>query len=411
MQTINFAYDNNVLDIQKTNHWHKNSYDNKFYPINGTFEECYYDYHAPIQTVFEKNGFVTRSITIKEAIDNNDNFVYVLTFRYLLNTVMKDANFFLTIPIEVRTAINDNKCVLVLNDSHESALYNDEFYSKLLSKFKDANIDFQKTILLTGNYHNAISDHPPNLVFWQYFETAMRLVSNNNIKIEDRFNTSTLKKFLCLNRVPRELRYYFMYEMYKRNLLKDFRASLDKVESINDIVSYNDNIMLNNIINKEQFNRMLAELPWVVDSNDFNINHWDTINYKFPIENLIFITTETLFQSSKVSMFLTEKTFKPISLKMPFIILGQPGTLEQLKRAGYKTFDTLWDESYDQELDVLSRMHMICDLVETLSKRSIDELTNMVKSINDILEHNYTLLMSRRPEIETINAIKNNYFI
>ena len=56
MSLINFAYDGEVGPKQFTWHWHVNSYDNKFYPINGVFEDCYYDYHAPLQTVFEKHN-------------------------------------------------------------------------------------------------------------------------------------------------------------------------------------------------------------------------------------------------------------------------------------------------------------------------------------------------------------------
>jgi hypothetical protein len=86
MKPINFAYDGTVGN-QLTWHWHVNTYDNKFYPINGLFEECYYDYHAPLQTVFEKNGYQTNTLTVKDALKGTEKFVYVLTFRNLRNTI------------------------------------------------------------------------------------------------------------------------------------------------------------------------------------------------------------------------------------------------------------------------------------------------------------------------------------
>lgn len=46
--------------------------------------------------------------------------------------------------------------------------------------------------------------------------------------------------------------------------------------------------------------------------------------------------------------FLTEKTYKPIAYKHPFMILGNQGTLAHLKSLGFMTFDHLWDENYDQ---------------------------------------------------------------
>lgn len=406
--TINFAYDGEV-GKQQTWHWHYNSYEKQFYPVNGIWEDCYYDYHAPLQTVFNKNNIPTQSITLKQALVSKEKFVYVLTFRYLRNTILEDLNYncLAHLPIGLIQAVNNNQCVLIFNDSHESAFYTEEFYSQLLINFKRARLNSQKIILLTGNPGNNISQAPVKLIFWQYFETAVRLATEDiDIVNEDRFKSPYLKKFLCLNRVPREPRYFFMYEMYRRCLLNDFSASLNKVDSINDIVSYNDNAFMNAIEDTNKFEKMLETLPWVVDVENFKKNHWDTNNINFAYDNLIFIPTETLVKGDMNNLFLTEKTFKPISLKMPFIIIGQPGTLGRLKELGYRTFDSIWDESYDQVLDPVARMLKICDLVETLSKLSTEELKTKIINALDIVEHNFNLLKSRRPELDIIQGIQ-----
>ena len=411
MTKINFAYDQEVGRGVKGINWHVNSYDMKFYPMNGVFEDCYYDYHAPIQTVFEKNGIPTNTITVKQALISKEAFVYVLTFRYMRNTMLNDLayNIFLHLPIGTVNAINDGRCVLILNDAHESAYYTDEFYNQTLLNLKTAGIDHQKVILLTGNPSNDVSASPFNLIFWQYFETAVRLATENlgSIIYENRYNSyDRLKKFICLNRIPRETRYFFMYEMYRRNLLDDFNASLDKVSSVDKIVSYNNNVFLNSIEDKDDFNKMLSTLPWIVDTTEFNVNHWDTNTTKFPHDNLIFIVTETLFSGDMTNLFLTEKTFKPISLKMPFIVIGQPGTLARLKELGYETFSEFWDESYDQELNPILRMKMICNLVEELAKMELKELRSLILNTRGIVERNSELLKSRRPELSIINGIK-----
>lgn len=408
MTVVNFAYDDEV-GRQITWRWHYNTYDKKFYPINGVFEDCYYDYHAPLQTVFEQNEIQTKSITLKNALKSNEKFVYVLTFRYLRNTILEDLeyNFFDHLPNGLIRAVNSGQCILVLNDAHESAFYTQEFYNQILWCLKKTRLDRERIILITGNPSNEVSLSPLKLIFWQYFETAVRLATKDLVIADDRYTDSVLlKKFLCLNRIPREPRYFFMYEMHRRKLLDDFRASLDKVKSVDDIVSYNNNAFLNAIKDKEDFSNMLSTLPWIVDSKDFEINHWDTNKESFASNNLIFITTETLVKGDMNNLFLTEKTFKPISLKMPFIIIGQPGTLSRLKSLGYKTFETVWDESYDQELNPILRMYKICDLVEHLAKFSIDDLKRKIINIQDILNHNYNLLNTRIPEVDIIKAIK-----
>ena len=57
------------------------------------------------------------------------------------------------------------------------------------------------------------------------------------------------------------------------------------------------------------------------------------------------VVTETVFYYNK--LHLTEKIFKPIVSKQPFMLLGAPGNLEYLRSYGFKTFDGIIDESYD----------------------------------------------------------------
>ena len=92
---------------------------------------------------------------------------------------------------------------------------------------------------------------------------------------------------------------------------------------------------------------------------------------------------------------------------MPFIIIGQPGTLARLKELGYKTFSDFWDESYDQELDPLTRMNKISNLVEQLSKFTTEDLKSLIGNAKDILEHNINILKFRKPELDILQEIKN----
>ena len=67
----------------------------------------------------------------------------------------------------------------------------------------------------------------------------------------------------------------------------------------------------------------------------------------------------------------------------------------------------MWDESYDDEDDPTMRMQKIISLVKDIStKYSTKELADLITSNNDILEHNHSMLMCRRPEAEIIKYIK-----
>lgn len=420
MNKIYFAYDKKVKkNPKKLFKYVFNTYDNQFYPINGIWEECYYDYHAPIQTVFEKNGIPTKSITIHEALYSSKKFVYVLTFRYLGATILneqkkhgfieisKNYNLFEHLSIELIDAVNSGQCLLVLNDAHESNYYNDKFYLLLKDKLSRAGINFKNVVVLTGNVNNKDVDNDIKIVFWQYFETAMRLSYEKTISVNRQRGNTNLKKFLCLNRIARETRYYFMFKIWQKGLLPEFNASLKNVGSIEEITSYNNNIFMKDIKSDPDFHKMLKTLPWIIDTDNFKDNHWDKVDFDFSGNSLIFVTTETLFSPDLDNLFLTEKTFKPILLKMPFIVIGNPHILKRLRSLGYKTFDSLWDENYDEEFDCQRRMEKIINLVEDISKKySTQELKKLLEKNKHITEHNFDLLMQRRPEQAVIDFIK-----
>ncbi len=82
----------------------------------------------------------------------------------------------------------------------------------------------------------------------------------------------------------------------------------------------------------------------------------------------------------------TEKIMIPILFKKPFLNLGPLHGLKILKSYGFKTFDSIIDESYDTEVDLDKRMDMVLDELERLSKIDLVELT-------PILDYNYNLLL------------------
>jgi hypothetical protein len=103
-------------------------------------------------------------------------------------------------------------------------------------------------------------------------------------------------------------------------------------------------------------------------------------------ESLLHLVTETVATGRR--HHLTEKTFKPIALGMPFVIVGTRGSLEYLRSYGFRTFDGIWDESYDLEDDAV-RIERIASLL-----RSLDELPQQAKqqlfeACYEVVEHNW----------------------
>jgi len=104
-------------------------------------------------------------------------------------------------------------------------------------------------------------------------------------------------------------------------------------------------------------------------------------------ESLLYHVTETAFFGEK--LHLTEKTFKPIAMGMPFVLTSTAGSLAYLRSYGFKTFGHLWDESYDQETSDYKRLDKIASLLGDLDQMSQAEKQQMFEEAMPTIRHNW----------------------
>lgn len=103
-------------------------------------------------------------------------------------------------------------------------------------------------------------------------------------------------------------------------------------------------------------------------------------------ESLLYLVTETVATGRR--HHLTEKTFKPIALGMPFVIVGTQGSLRYLRSYGFKTFGDLWDESYDDEPNDSLRIEKIAKVLKLLDGLE-EHRQDVFESAHEIIEHNW----------------------
>ena len=84
------------------------------------------------------------------------------------------------------------------------------------------------------------------------------------------------------------------------------------------------------------------------------------------------------------TLFITEKTWKPIVFKKPFIIYGGKGIHSKLEELGFKLHIELFDYSFDNEDN---RLDLICEQVN----KYIDMHPNKLRDIIDfdLVDYNY----------------------
>lgn len=96
------------------------------------------------------------------------------------------------------------------------------------------------------------------------------------------------------------------------------------------------------------------------------------------------LVTETVCAESDIS-FRTEKIAKPLAMGHPFIVAANKGFLRDLRAQGFRTFGTVFDESYDTIDDVQQRMDRIIDLVQDLCGQDLDQF---VAACQDVCKYN-----------------------
>jgi hypothetical protein len=104
-------------------------------------------------------------------------------------------------------------------------------------------------------------------------------------------------------------------------------------------------------------------------------------------DSLLYLVTETVATGRR--HHITEKTFKPIAMGMPFVLVATQGSLEYLRSYGFKTFGHVWDESYDSIADPHQRIKAVADLLKTLDDQTAEQRQLMLQQCQEVIEHNW----------------------
>lgn len=102
------------------------------------------------------------------------------------------------------------------------------------------------------------------------------------------------------------------------------------------------------------------------------------------------VVCETYCQGT--TFFPTEKTWRPIAMKTPFIIQGPQNFYHNLHKMGFKTFSNWWDEGFTNDA-YAHQPKEIFKVLKYLSSLKITELEGLYIDMEQTLNHNYKLLL------------------
>lgn len=143
------------------------------------------------------------------------------------------------------------------------------------------------------------------------------------------------------------------------------------------------------IINLE--NVVPKEIDTQLTDNKQGFKTSDTFSEQITKDCYFEIVTESSFFGP---IFFSEKIVKPIIMMHPFILIASKGTLKSFQDLGFKTFDGLFDESYDKIHDSIERINFILSEIDRISRLSKSEVMDLYKRYFDICIYNRNHLLT-----------------
>jgi hypothetical protein len=331
-----------------------------------------------------------------------------LVFLWKNNSKCVHSNEF----IELLSKLQNKNFYFIADYTPEAHTNSDDLSLSFLNKLKTNRIDINRLIVANNNsakvgihqvkYGNFIL----NTCFFPYFYLHTYDVlknENENIGIDKTIIPD--KKFLCLNRRMYYHKYQIIEELFNRELLSDTRFS------------WVDNKGLKNLLNK----KLVTYLG--IDINNFKAiqleddvmygsdlsNHEEylyTINPNWYYKSKVNIITETFLNEPEVH--ITEKTWKAIYLGVPFVVSASNGHLKTLRDMGFKTFNSVINEDYD-EMNGKDKIKQIIDSAEELSNiyntQEVLDICRFNQELYSNLEHRRKIC--KEVFLDKLHDIKN----
>jgi len=220
------------------------------------------------------------------------------------------------------------------------------------------------------------------------------------------------KKYTALVRMHKYWRANIMATLWQQRL--DTQGYFGYGDEITADETENDNpIEVDNYAGLRQKTRnFIAGLPFVADSlsSDEHNNHTLSVSEHFSNAYFNIVIESHMDVDQSNGVLLTEKTFKPIKNAQPFIIFGAKGSLKLLRDMGYKTFDDVLDNSYDEIENTTERFKTAIDMVLNLLDNPSFLLKDIYIKCKEDIIHNQNLFLSSKEDrlLELIKDIQND---
>tara|TARA_B100000085_G_scaffold183941_1_gene168113 strand:- start:1087 stop:1914 length:828 start_codon:yes stop_codon:yes gene_type:complete len=134
--------------------------------------------------------------------------------------------------------------------------------------------------------------------------------------------------------------------------------------------------------------------------NGYYKNRYDYGVPKEYFNSFIEIVTESYVNFSS---HFSEKSYKPLFYKKPFIAFAGPYYYTTMKKYGFELYDELFDYDFDTNENVEERISDILFQLLTINSLSLSELTKIIDNMKSKIEHNYNNLFKLKSKFYESN--------
>lgn len=317
------------------------------------------------------------------------------------------------IPNSILDKVRHGNGYLLIEHGIEAHMYDDAIHS-MHGYFQQVhNLPLHKVIYLTGamncatvyeeycQKHNIPNDKDNRLTILPYPVSIN--IFEEQLKDEPNYNTEIVPEKLLLmwNRRIGGIRHHrvsMLLHLEKLGLVDRSYISCPNhsvdMPNVNFQQTFSrEYMMMFPGITEDTINNFVNRLPLILD-DEHNVSQMcgdnGNVNRPYYQNSLVSLITETNFDQKEVT--LTEKSFKPLKEKHPFIIVGVNGALKALRELGFETFSEFWDESYDECADSYMRTRMIADVLYSISLWDRNQILDFKRRVKPKLEHNFNRL-------------------
>lgn len=335
-----------------------------------------------------------------------------------------------TFGVDFINELRTNKFPIIFDGSSECSVKSTfdsliDFFNYVGISPKDAYLclsNAQSVELNLEAYPN-LTDY--NLFSIDRFERDAIQVGITMGELLSKFKFNERKRFLFTNRRYSVDRAYLYFKLHQNKLLDNMHCTF-RLENI-----YNDNpLTLSDVVNqldsdyddpslmdylRTNVNDIAPTLPHQIKcelsqvyktdyKKTFLYTFWNIAAHNSTDISLVAETFRTHYGIRpndihyKNFYFITEKTYRTILLKQPFILFSNPHALKHLKKAGYKTFSPYINESYDSMENVFARQYLIVAEVKRISNMPPNEFNELISKCKEIANYNYEVMMNKQDD-------------